>query len=325
MTIRLGYGEYYPVPSSLNNATTAQWHARLLCIEAIDEIGGLKDIAIADIYPLFTLLIIDIANLAAGEKPDLIPEGWSVKDAFETIRSYESMINYLGESAPCFRELTQDERNEVLNPNSRCNLDYIMAHSENAWSFRLAHFVVELQALANLYHFDKEDWFFSMIVVLFWRKAYKSEESWTIPVKDMMEAMVLEPQVDISKSDQTKTEKARKTISEAKEITISGWSFLTESRAEAEKRINMEIQQHLDRIDKSCQDIGLVKTPGKRNMEHFKWFAYHHVMGWSYEEIAQFFTDSDPKGKQSIGTDSVKKAIKNTISLLGLKLQEIEK
>jgi hypothetical protein len=106
------------------------------------------------------------------------------------------------------------------------------------------------------------------------------------------------------------------------------WDPLVMTKKEAKywikRLIDKKINEEVDRIMGLMEKGGYKKVPEKRDYrgDHFQWAAYYHVRGWSYEKIAQHLTDKDPKGKQIIDADAVRKGISDVIALTDIDTQK---
>ena len=327
--MRLGWGEYFrPETADQDLSDFVQWHARLQFIEAAEEVSSISNATINDIYPRFLLLVEDVANFKVGKKRIYIPNGWSASDALQTIRSWEAILNYLGEPLPEIRPLNQDEKIQNEHPNLNSFMEYIKKNTENNWGFWLAYIARGIQTWAAIFNLQDAKWFYEMVIVLFWRKALKDKESWAIPGQYINAAINMSPPPNLPEEKQSEAKRASNNLNNEKRISfeVRHWHPLLETRKAAKSRMLKAFAEHIrkefDRRESLCQNAGLLRTPEKRNQEHFKWLAYYLLKGWDYETIAQHYMNSDPKGELDIGTDAVRKALKNTADLIGVELRK---
>ena len=328
VVMRIGWGEYFrPELVEQYHGATVNWHARLQFLEAIEEIRPIRESTLIDVYPQFMMLLSDINELASGKNATFIPEGWFPKDAIQTINAWKSIISYLGEPVPKIRELTEKDKAEDLNPNSDACNKYIEKNKANSWGFWLSYIAIGVQSWAALINLQDAEWFYEMVIVLFWRKALEDKESWAIPKKHIIDAIQILPSSTIPEEKLSEAKRATDILNDKKQISFNTrhWHPIMETRETVELRMEKTFLKHikreLDEMESLCESAGLKRTPEKRKQKHFQWLAYYIVEELDYEEIAQKYMDSDPRGDRVIEADSVKKAIKNTADLIGMKLR----
>lgn len=115
----------------------------------------------------------------------------------------------------------------------------------------------------------------------------------------------------------------KKRTGEKFSIELPEWDYVLYTEKEAKdwymKQFEVILEDYLETTKKESNWIPAKK---KRNREHFDWLVRYVVQGWSYEEIAQEYTDADPFGDAVISEDAIRKAVTATAKLVGLKLRD---
>lgn len=326
LSLRIGWGEYFRPSDEITEISDAvKWHARLQFVEALESKYALKDLVIDDNYRLFYLLADDVLN--KSREPSLIPKGWSREEALKTISSWANLIEYIGPLPPVVK-LTQEEKLRNANPNMDAFEKHLRKHGTNNWKILLINFASGIRFWERTFNLGNQDWFCQMVIILFWRKALSQKEEWKLPTKHLQPALDFLPTEKSLRENKELSERASISLREGKHLNYKtlDWNPILETREKAKTRIlssfSKALTKHLDEKCELCEAIGFLKTPEKRNPEHFKWLALHLIRGLDYEAIAQEYTNSDPEGNRAIGTDAVRKAILSTAALIGLELQK---
>lgn len=113
---------------------------------------------------------------------------------------------------------------------------------------------------------------------------------------------------------------------EKKEITGFtcgySWDPRSETWNEYEKGLNIAFEQYKNlyrvRSENYLKSKGFVEGKAKRNKDHFLWFVRYQIQKWEISDIADFYSKKD----KVLSDDTIKKALKDTSQILGLKLRK---
>ncbi|WP_434643207.1 hypothetical protein PQ692_02585 [Thermoanaerobacterium thermosaccharolyticum] len=101
------------------------------------------------------------------------------------------------------------------------------------------------------------------------------------------------------------------------------WDPRKEAWDEFEKKINDLYKQYKEayrrRTEEFFKNNGYIEEKAKRKDDHFKWFVWYQVQGEEPENVVQMIVNEDPKGEDYKGLDAVKRALKSTAKMVGLK------
>jgi len=88
-------------------------------------------------------------------------------------------------------------------------------------------------------------------------------------------------------------------IPEALRFEADGWEIEREDRRSFEARVTKQFRGALkaygDENEQRAERAGLLRTPERRNKDHFFWLARHQVRGEKFADIARNTVDLTPK------------------------------
>lgn len=104
--------------------------------------------------------------------------------------------------------------------------------------------------------------------------------------------------------------------------TCEGWDPRNDTWGEFEKKLDAAYKKYKElyreRTEAHLERKGYVEGKEKRNKEHFEWLVRYQIQNWTVKEIADYYSKDD----KILSEDTIKKALSNTASMVGLQLRK---
>lgn len=234
---------------------------------------------------------------------------WSLPTTDKTYQEIDKLLTTKGFRAT-FRFL------ETLKENEEKALKQRSEAKQPITQFVVITRAVLYEALrrwAQKFHLD-EDWILDDVCDWL-RTWYRHPDLRNVSLWAIMESAALSP-----------TDKWDLTFRLPKQLTSDVWNLERETAGEFKQRylnaVRLALDDYTAEVERMLTNEGYQPIPKKRRLDHFDWLVQYQILGRSYQEIAQRYTDLDPDGERTIGTDAVRKGINTTANRIGLTLRK---